>query len=61
VVAELLCYPFGAALAAVFTDGRGDDMPHLSRAGIIRALQRRHEGASARRALMLGCCIASHM
>jgi hypothetical protein len=43
VVAELLCYPFGTALAAVFTDGRGDDMPHLSHAGIIRALERRHE------------------
>jgi hypothetical protein len=54
VVAELLRYPFGTALAAVFTDGRGDDMPHLSRAGIIGALERRREegvgpeGASAR-------------
>jgi hypothetical protein len=43
VVAELLCYPSGTALAAEFTDGRSDGMLHLSSAGIIRALQRRHE------------------
>jgi hypothetical protein len=43
VVAELLCDPSGTALAAEFTDDRGDGMLHLSSAGIIRALQGRHE------------------
>jgi hypothetical protein len=43
VVAKLLCDPSGTALAAEFTDGRGDGMLHLSSAGIIRALQGRHE------------------
>lgn len=43
VVAELLRDPSGTALAAEFTDGRSDGMLHLSSAGIIRALQGRHE------------------
>jgi hypothetical protein len=43
VVAKLLCYPSGTALAAEFTDGSSDGMLHLSSAGIIRALQGRHE------------------
>jgi len=43
MVAKLLCYPSGTALAAEFTDGRSDGMLHLSSAGIIRALQGRHE------------------
>jgi len=43
VVAKLLCYLFGTALAAEFMDGRGNGIPHLTRAGIIGALQRRHE------------------
>jgi hypothetical protein len=43
VVAKLLRYLFGTALAAEFMDGRGDGIPHLTRAGIIGALQRRHE------------------
>jgi hypothetical protein len=43
VVAKLLRYPFGTALAAEFMNGRGDGIPHLTRAGIIGALQRRHE------------------
>ena len=43
VVAKFLCYPSGTAQAAEFTDGSGDGMLHLSRAGIIRALQCRHE------------------
>jgi len=43
VVAELLRYLFGTPLAAEFTDGRGNGIPHLIRAGIIGALQRRHE------------------
>jgi hypothetical protein len=43
VVAKLLCYPFGTAQAAEFTDDSGDGMLHLSHAGIIRALHCRHE------------------
>jgi hypothetical protein len=43
VVAELLRYLFGTALAAEFMDGRGDGISHLTRAGIIGTLQRRHE------------------
>jgi hypothetical protein len=38
VVAKLLRYLFGTALAAEFMDGRGDGIPHLTRAGIIGAL-----------------------
>jgi hypothetical protein len=43
VVAKLLRYSFGTAQAAEFTDGSGDGMLHLSRAGLIRALQPRYE------------------
>jgi hypothetical protein len=43
VVAKLLRYLFGTALAAEFMESRGDGILHLTRAGIIGALQRRHE------------------
>ena len=43
VVAELLCYPFGAARAAICVDGRSDGLPDLTRAGFIGALQARRE------------------
>jgi len=43
VVAELLRYLFGTALAAEFMDGRGDGISHLTGAGIIGRLQRRQE------------------
>jgi hypothetical protein len=43
VVAKLLRYLFGTAQAAEFMDGSGDGIPYLTRAGIIGALQRRHE------------------
>jgi hypothetical protein len=43
VVAKLLRHLFGTALAAEFMDRRGDGIPHLTRAGIIGVLQRRHE------------------
>jgi hypothetical protein len=43
MVAKLLRYLFGTAPAAEFMDGRGDGIPHLPRAGIIGALQHRHE------------------
>ena len=39
VVAKLLCHLFGATSAAVRTDGRGDGLPGLTRAGLIGTLQ----------------------
>src|SRR5215469_17044668 len=54
MIAELLRHPFGTAAVAESTDRRGDRQPHLTRAGLIAALQPRcedgvsSEGANAR-------------
>src|SRR5215469_12786955 len=43
MIAELLRHPFGTAAVAESTDRRGDRQPHLTRAGLIAALQPRCE------------------
>jgi hypothetical protein len=43
MIAELLSHPLGAPPAAVGAYGRGDSRADLTRAGVIGALQRRHE------------------
>jgi hypothetical protein len=43
VIAELLRYPLGAAALAECLESPGDGLPDLTGAGLVAALQRRHE------------------
>ena len=43
MIAELLRYTFGTATLAECPDSRGNDLPDLLGAGMVTALQNRHE------------------
>ena len=56
MIAKFLRNPFNAARVAERPDSRGDGLPDLTSAGLIGALQPRHERALARKAPILHPC-----